>query len=82
MFNSNHTKNSWLVVAKINPPEDLIVCSLLQSYGIPFKILRKEVPQLPVSIGPMALVEISVPENQAEQAKALLAMPGNQSLQE
>jgi hypothetical protein len=63
---------SWISIAKLYPPQDMVVPSLLRSYGIPVKILRREIPQLPVSIGPLAEVEIFVPENLAADAKELI----------
>ncbi len=63
---------SWIRIAKIYPPQDLIVSSMLKSCGIPFKTQRREVSQLPVSIGPLAEVEILVPLNRADEARALI----------
>ncbi|MGS0764763.1 hypothetical protein [Syntrophomonas curvata] len=63
---------SWASIAKIYPPQDLIVSSMLKSCGIPFKTQRREVSQLPVSIGPLAEVEIFVPNNLADEARALI----------
>lgn len=66
------TSDSWVTIEKVYPPQDMVISSLLRSYGIPFRILRREIPQLPVSIGPMAEVEISVPADQVEEARTLL----------
>lgn len=65
-------KCSWKIIAKVYPPDDIIVDSLLKSFGIPVKTFRKEIPQMPVSIGPLAEVAIAVPEIIAEEARALL----------
>ena len=66
------TSDSWVTIEKVYPPQDMVICSLLESYGIPVRILRREIPQFPVSIGPMAEVEISVPADQVEEARNLL----------
>jgi len=66
------TSDSWVTIEKVYPPQDMVISSLLRSYGIPMRILRREISQLPVSIGPMAEVEISVPSNLVETAKDLL----------
>lgn len=65
-FDLNSAK--WVVIKKVYSPNDLIVESVLQSYGIPVKVLRKDVAQMPVSIGPLAEVKIAVPETEAAAA--------------
>lgn len=63
---------SWISIAKIYPPQDLVISGMLESCGIPFMTQRREVSQLPVSIGPLAEVEIFVPRNLADEARALI----------
>lgn len=63
----------WLLLAKAYPPSDLVIESLLRSYGIPVKLIRKDIPQVPVTIGPLAEVRILVPAPALEEAQALLA---------
>lgn len=63
---------TWAVLTSVYPPDDLIIESLLISYGIPHKMLRREVPQMPVTVGPLAEVRVLVPEQILDQAKALL----------
>ncbi|HOQ08942.1 MAG TPA: hypothetical protein PLG09_02320 [Syntrophomonadaceae bacterium] len=70
---------AWVVLTKVYPPDDLIIESLLNSYGIPHKILRREVPQMPVTVGPLAEVIVIVPEQILAQAKALLQELEDQS---
>ncbi|MDD3893876.1 MAG: DUF2007 domain-containing protein, partial [Syntrophomonadaceae bacterium] len=53
-------------------PNEMIVKSVLESYGIPARIISKEVAQMPVSIGPLAEVKIAVPETEADAALKLL----------
>lgn len=63
---------NWVIIKKVYTPNELIVESVLQSYGIPVRILRKEIAQMPVSIGPLAEVKIAVPETAAAVALSLL----------
>lgn len=62
----------WVIIKKEYTPNELIIKSLLDAYGIPVKILSKEVAQMPVSIGPLAEVKIAVPASEAETALQLL----------
>jgi len=66
------TSESWVTIEKVYPPQDMVIISLLESYGIPVKIQRREISQLPVSIGPLAEVQISVPATLVDEAKTLL----------
>lgn len=66
------TSESWVTIEKVYPPQDMVIISLLESYGIPVKIQRREISQLPVSIGPLAEVQIAVPANLVDEAKTLL----------
>ncbi len=68
----NKNKCSWTVIAKVYPPDDIIIESLLKSFGIPVKILRREIPQIPVNIGPLGETEIAVPETMLEKTRDLL----------
>lgn len=68
----NDGHGSWVTISRVYPPNDLIIESLLRYYGIPVKICRKEIPQLPMSAGPMAEVLIAVPEEMVEDARDLL----------
>ncbi|MBC7076202.1 MAG: hypothetical protein H5T98_09115 [Syntrophomonadaceae bacterium] len=69
---SDLSKYSWIVVSKVYPPSDIIIESLLKSCGIPVKIFRREIPQIPVNIGPLGEIEIAVPGHMLESALALL----------
>lgn len=82
MLYPNQPEVPWITIVKVYPPQDLIISSVLQSYGIPFRTRRREVSQLPVSIGPMAEVEILVPQNQVEEARALLEQTVEESVRE
>ncbi|MGI6413830.1 MAG: hypothetical protein ACOXZ5_09395 [Syntrophomonadaceae bacterium] len=65
-------KCNWIIVAKLHPPNDIIIESLLKSYQIPFRLIRREVSQFPVSIGPLSEVGIAVPEIVADEIKEAL----------
>lgn len=62
----------WVIIKKVYPPNELILESVLQSYGIPVKLISKEVAQIPFSIGPLAEIKIAVPESEADTAVKLL----------
>lgn len=66
-------KITWVLLTDLYPPMDLVAESLFKSYGIPYKILRKEIPQFPISIGPLAEVKIYVPDILVDRAQKLLA---------
>lgn len=70
---------TWVLLTNVYPPNDLVIESLLNSYGIPHKVLRREVPQMPVTIGPLAEVKVLVPQQVLDQAKALLQELDDQS---
>jgi hypothetical protein len=42
----------WVIIKKVYAPNELIIKSVLESYGIPVKIASKEVAQMPF---PLAL---------------------------
>ncbi len=63
---------SWITISKVYPPNDIVIESMLKFYGIPVKVSRREIPQLPFSIGPLAEVTIAVPEELVEEARDLL----------
>ncbi len=65
-------KMPWVLLSRVYPPNDIIIQSLLDSCGIPNRVIRNDVPQMPVTIGPMAEVRILVPGHWLDQAQALL----------
>lgn len=62
----------WVLLIKVYPPNDLIVESLLKSYGIPVKVIHHNIPQMPVTVGPLAEVSILVPDQVLADARDLL----------
>ena len=47
------SREKWISIKKVYPPDDLVLVSLLRSHGIPVKIQSLEVSQIPVGIGPL-----------------------------
>ncbi len=62
----------WISIKKVYPPNDIIIESLLRASGIPVRMHRREVPQIPLGIGPMAETDIYVPEIIVAEATALI----------
>lgn len=62
----------WVVITKEYPPNDMIIESLLKSASIPVKLFKRAVSGFPVAIGPLAEVEILVPENRAKDANIII----------
>ncbi|MDO4540765.1 MAG: hypothetical protein Q4B48_06680 [Syntrophomonadaceae bacterium] len=65
---------SWTVIRQVNPPEDLIIESLLQSFAIPVRIIPRETlgSLYPTTIGPISRISIAVPSYLADKAVRLL----------
>lgn len=68
----NIKQSPWITISKVYSPNDIVIESLLKSYGIPLRVSRREIAQMPVNIGPLAEVEIAVPECLVEEARDLL----------
>lgn len=69
-FKLNHIK--WAVVTREYPPNDIIIESLLKSANIPVRLTKKEVSGFPVAIGPLAEVQILVPDIWVDDAKTII----------
>ncbi len=69
---SSDNKSPWIIISKVYPPDDIVIKSFLESYGIPVKVSRREIPQFPVNIGPLGETHIAVPESMVEKARDLL----------
>lgn len=72
MLGHDKSQISWKRMAIVYPPQDMVISSVLQAYGIPVKLRRREISQLPVSIGPLAEVEVLVPANKTEEARCII----------
>lgn len=67
------SKSAWVVIAVVSPPDDAVLESLIQSFGIPVRIIHESIGSVfGLSIGPLGQVKIVVPEACAEEAKRLL----------
>ena len=65
-------KCRWISIKKVYPPDDIIIESLLNAHGIPVRLHRREVSQIPLGIGPMAETDIYVPEIIVDEALSLI----------
>lgn len=70
---SDLSKSGWKVIAVVSPPNDVVMESLIQSFGIPVRLFHESIGSVfGLSIGPLAEVKIAVPEAYAEEAQQLL----------
>lgn len=70
-FNLNNC--SWVIIARVYPPNDVIIESLLRSYEIPVKFIRESIGMVQgLSIGPLAEVKIAVPEELVSEASQIM----------
>lgn len=82
LFDVNHpcpkcgldlSRSAWVVIAAVTPPEDAVLESLIQSFGIPVKLIHSVGSVLGLAIGPLGEVKIAVPEQYAARVRQLLA---------
>jgi len=67
------TKSAWIVIATVSPPDDVVLKSLIQSFGIPVKLINESIGSVfGLTIGPLGAVKVAVPEAYAEEAKQLM----------
>ncbi|MDD4170799.1 MAG: hypothetical protein PHQ94_01030 [Syntrophomonas sp.] len=66
------SKSSWVVITTVSPPDDAILGSLIQSFGIPVRLIPSIGSVFGLSVGPLGEVKIAVPEQYAVQTKELL----------
>ncbi len=65
--------SDWVVIARVLPPDDALLESLIQSFGIPVRLVRESIGSVfSLTIGPLGEVKVVVPEFCAEQARLLL----------
>ncbi|MEQ8235416.1 MAG: hypothetical protein ABRQ23_01415 [Syntrophomonadaceae bacterium] len=67
----NHS--AWVVIAAVSPPEDAVLESLIQSFGIPVRLIHSVGSVLGLAIGPLGEVKLAVPEQYAARVRQLLA---------
>ncbi|MDD4803455.1 MAG: hypothetical protein PHF24_11065 [Syntrophomonas sp.] len=66
-------KSAWTVIATVAPPEDMVLESLIQSFGIPVRLFQEAIGSVfGLSVGPLGQVKIAVPEEYAQEATQLL----------
>lgn len=64
--------SAWVVVSTVNPPDDALLESLIQSFGIPVRLIQSFGSVFGLSVGPLAEVKVAVPEKYAARVKELL----------
>lgn len=65
-------KSAWVVIDTVSPPDDAILESIIQSFGIPVRLIHSVGSVFGLSIGPLGEVKIAVPEAFAQKAHDLL----------
>lgn len=75
----NLAKSAWVVITTVSPPDDAILESLIQSFGIPVRLIHSLGSVFGLSIGPLGEVKIAVPEALAQKAHDLLQAEFEQS---
>lgn len=65
-------KSAWVTVITVFPPEDAILKSLIQSFGIPVRLKHSLDNVFGLSVGPLSEVQITVPEEFAARTLDLL----------
>ncbi|HBQ85002.1 MAG TPA: hypothetical protein DER33_01525 [Syntrophomonas sp.] len=69
----NPETSKWVIIARVYPPNDVIIESLLRSYEIPAKFIREAIGTVQgLSIGPLAEVKIAVPEEIASETAEII----------
>lgn len=67
------SKSVWVVIATLSPPDDVVLESLIQSFGIPVRLINESIGSVfGLTIGPLGQVKIAVPEAYAEEVKQLM----------
>jgi hypothetical protein len=64
--------SAWVVITTVSPPDDAILESLIQSFGIPVRLIHSVGSVFGLSVGPLGEVKIAVPEAFAQKAHDLL----------
>jgi len=66
------SKSAWVVITTVSPPDDAILESLIQSFGIPVRLIHSIGSVFGLSVGPLGETKIAVPETFANKARDLL----------
>ncbi|MDR1159735.1 MAG: hypothetical protein LBK69_03815 [Syntrophomonadaceae bacterium] len=68
------SRNKWVEITRISPPEHLFMIGLLESCGIPLQIISHNISAFPtIYAGPSTGVSIIVPEPYADIAEKIIA---------
>lgn len=68
----NLAESNWVVISTVYPPDDVLMESLIQSFGIPVRLIHSVGSVFGISVGPLGEVKIAVPEAYVSKAKELL----------
>jgi hypothetical protein len=67
------SRNKWVEIIRISPPEHLFVIGLLESCGIPLQTINRNISAFPTSYaGPSTGISIIVPEPYADVAGKII----------
>jgi len=62
----------WVIISTVSPPDDVLMESLIQSFGIPVRLIHSVGSVFGLSVGPLGEVKIAVPEAYVSRARELL----------
>jgi hypothetical protein len=63
---------TWEVITTVSPPDDAVLESLIQSFGIPVRLIHSLDSVFGLAIGPLGEVKIAVPSTYADKTRELL----------
>jgi hypothetical protein len=66
------SESAWVIITTVSPPDDALMESLIESFGIPVRLIRSVGSVFGLSVGPLGEVKIAVPEAYASRAHELL----------
>ncbi len=66
------SQSNWVVISTVSPPDDVLMESLIESFGIPVRLIHSLGSVFGLSVGPLGEVKLAVPEAYAARAKELL----------
>lgn len=64
--------SAWVVIATVSPPDDAILESLIQSFGIPVRLIHSAGSVFGLAVGPLGEIKIAVPEEFAQKTHDLM----------
>lgn len=64
--------SAWVVISTVYPPDDVLMEGLIQSFGIPVRLIHSVGSVFGISVGPLGEVKIAVPEAYVSRARELL----------